>query len=125
MQRTPTPYGWGSDSQGHQLFWGEGGTRDLEDEHDGAEEEPPEPSLGWTTSKAVPAAMRPVRSTDAEEEHDAGSTATTPSQASPALERHPSAFGFGLATGDETRWRRRPRATLRSNARTRGPKAGI
>lgn len=52
IERHPSCYGvHGRNSSGDQTAWTDGDTRDLEDEHDGAEPgEDDEPSLGWTTS---------------------------------------------------------------------------
>lgn len=52
IERHPSCYGAdGRSWTGDQAAWADGGTKDLEDEHDGAEPpEDDEPSLGWTTS---------------------------------------------------------------------------
>lgn len=52
IERHPSCYGPdGRNWSGDQIAWADGGTKDLEDEHDGAEPgEDEEPSLGWTTS---------------------------------------------------------------------------
>jgi hypothetical protein len=52
LDRHPSLYGVvdGRNWTGDQTVWAGGGTRDLEDEHDGAEPDgDAEPSLGWTT----------------------------------------------------------------------------
>ncbi|WP_028136325.1 hypothetical protein [Bradyrhizobium japonicum] len=55
IERHPSVYGPdGRNWTGDQIAWAASGTKDLEDEHDGAEPgEDDEPWLGWTTSGVI------------------------------------------------------------------------